>query len=43
MLKGNKYKLRMFGIEIMENEAKSFGDNNTVILISSVPESRLKK
>ena len=32
----------MFGIEIMENEAKTFGDNNAVILDSSVPESILK-
>ena len=43
MIKGLKYKLRMFGIEIMEDETKIFGDNNAVILNSSVPESTLKK
>ena len=43
MLKGLKYKLRIFVIEMMENETKSFGDNNDVILNLSVPESRLKK
>ena len=32
MLKATKYKLQMFGIEIMENETKMFGDNNAVIL-----------
>ena len=43
MLKGLKYKLWMFGIEILENEAKCFGDNNAVILNLSVLELILKK
>ena len=34
MSKGMEYKLRMFGIEIMENETESFGENNAVILNS---------
>ena len=33
----------MFGIEIMEDETKIYGDNNAVILNTSVPESTLKK
>jgi hypothetical protein len=33
MIKSLKYKLRMFGIKIMENETKVFGDNNAVILL----------
>ena len=41
MIKGLKYKLRMFGIDIMDT--KVFGDNNSVILNASVPESTLKK
>ena len=41
MVKALKYKLRMFGIEIMDT--KIFGDNNSVILNASVPESTLKK
>ena len=41
MIKALKYKLRMFGIEIMDT--KIFGDNRAVILNSSVPESTLKK
>ena len=41
MIKGLKYKLRMFGINILDT--KIFGDNNAVILNSSVPESTLKK
>ena len=32
----------MFGIEIMEDETKIFGDNNAVIINTSVPESTLK-
>ena len=32
MLKGLKYKIWMFGIYIMENETKFFGDTNAVIL-----------
>ena len=32
MLKAPKYKLQMFGIEIMEIETYMFGDSNTVIL-----------
>ena len=43
MIKALKYKLRMFGIGIMEDETKIFGDNNAVILNSSVPESTLKR
>ena len=43
MIKALKYKLWMFGIEIMENETKVFGDNNSVIINTSVPESTLKK
>ncbi len=41
MIKALKYKLLMFGIEIIDT--KIFGDNNSVILNSSVPESTLKK
>ena len=33
----------MFGIKMTEDETKIFGDNNTVITNSSVPESTLKK
>ena len=43
MLKGMKYKLWMFGIEIIENETKKLGKNNAVILNSPVPESRVQK
>ena len=43
MVKALKYKLWMFGIEIMEDETKIYGDNNAVILNTSVPESKLKK
>ena len=43
MVKALKYKLWMFGIEIMEDETKIYGDNNAVILNTSVPESTLKK
>jgi hypothetical protein len=44
MIKALKYKLSMFGIEIMEEETKVFGDNNTgVIINTSGPESTLKK
>ena len=43
MIKALKYKLWMFGIEIMEGETKLYGDNNAVILNTSVPESTLKK
>ena len=42
MIKALNYKLRMFGIPILER-AKIFGDNRSVILNSSVPESTLKK
>ena len=41
MIKALKYKLLMFGIEVMD--IKIFGDNNSVIINSSVPESTLKK
>ena len=43
MIKALKYKLWMFGIKIMEDETKIFGDNNAVIINTSVPESTLKK
>ena len=43
MIKALKYKLWLFGIEIMEDETKIFGDNNAVIINTSVPESTLKK
>ena len=43
MIKALKYKLWMFGIGIMEEEVKIYGDNNAVILNTSVPESTLKK
>ena len=43
MIKALKYKLWMFGIEIMEDKTKIFGDNNAVIINTSVPESTLKK
>ena len=43
MIKSIKYKLRMYGIPIMDGEAKSLGDNNSVILHCSTPESALKK
>ena len=42
MIKSLNYKLRMFSIPICDN-AKVFGDNNSVILNCSVPESTLKK
>ena len=43
MIKALKYKLQMFGIEILDNETKIFGDNKSVITNTSVPESTLKK
>ena len=43
MIKALKYKLWMFRIGIMEDENKIYGDNNAVILNTSVPESTLKK
>ena len=43
MIKALKYKLWMFGVEIMMNETKIYGDNNAVILNASIPESTLKK
>ena len=43
MIKALKCKLWMFGIEIMEDETKIFGDNNAVIFNTSVPDSTLKK
>ena len=43
MIKALKYKLWMFGIEIMEEETKIYGDNNAVIINTSVPELTLKK
>eukprot|EP00557_Chaetoceros_sp_GSL56_P007431 CAMPEP_0176495028 /NCGR_PEP_ID=MMETSP0200_2-20121128/10431_1 /TAXON_ID=947934 /ORGANISM="Chaetoceros sp., Strain GSL56" /LENGTH=100 /DNA_ID=CAMNT_0017892865 /DNA_START=116 /DNA_END=418 /DNA_ORIENTATION=- len=42
MIKALNYKLRMFGIPI-DGPAQVYGDNNSVILNSSVPESTLKK
>ena len=32
----------MFGIEVMEDKTKIFGDNNAFIINTSVPESTLK-
>ena len=43
MVKSLKYKLRMFGIPLIENETKVLGDNKAVILNASVPESTLRK
>ena len=43
MIKALKYNLWMFGIEIMEDKTKIFGDNNAVIINTSVSESMLKK
>ena len=43
MIKALKYKLWMFVIEIMEDEANIFVENNEVIINTSVPESTLKK
>ena len=43
MVKSVKYKLRMFGIPLIENETKILGDNRAVILNASVPESTLRK
>ena len=43
MIKALKYKLWRLGIEIMEDKTKIYGDNNAVILNTSVPESTLKK
>ena len=42
MIKALNYKLRMFGIPIPDT-AKIFGDNQSVILNCSVPQSTLKK
>ena len=42
MIKAMNYKLRMFGIPI-EGPARVFGDNNAVVLNSSLPDSALKK
>ncbi len=42
MIKAMNYKLRMFGIPI-ERPVQIYGDNNAVILNSSLPESTLKK
>ena len=43
MLKAFKYKLRMFGIPIEDGQTKVFGDNNSVIINASNPESNLKR
>ena len=43
IIKALIYKLWMFGIEIMEDETKIFGDNNAFIINTLVPESPLKK
>ena len=43
MIKALKYKLWMFGIDIMEDETKIFCDNNSVVINTSNPESTLKK
>ena len=42
MIKALNYKLQMFGIPILD-KAKIFGDNNTVVLNCSKPESTLSK
>ena len=42
MIKSMSYKLRMFGIPI-DGPAKVYGDNNSVVLNASSPESTLKK
>ena len=36
MLKGLKYKLWLFGNEMIENKTKSFGNKNSVVMNSSV-------
>ena len=43
MVKSLKYKLWMFGIDIMQDETKIFGDNQSVITNTTIPESTLKK
>ena len=43
MIKTLKYKLWMFGIDIMQDETKIFCDNNSVVINTSNPESTLKK
>ena len=43
MIQGLKYKLWMFGIEMTEDETRILGDNNAVIINTSVLESTLKK
>lgn len=43
LIKSLRYKLRMFGVEIIQDGTKIFGDNNAVILNSSCPESTLSK
>ena len=43
MIKSLKYKLRMFGIQTLENDTKIFGDNNAVILNSTYPQSTHRK
>ena len=43
MIKALKYRLWMFGVEIMDEETKIFGDNQSVVTNTSVPESTLKK
>lgn len=42
MLKGLRYKLRMFGIPI-DGPANVFCDNKSVVMNSTVPTSNLKK
>ena len=42
MIKSMNYKLRMFGIPI-DGPARVYGDNKSVVLNSSSPESTLKK
>ena len=43
IIKALKYKLWMFGIDIMENETKKFSNNNSVVINTSNPESTLMK
>ena len=43
MIKALKFKLRMFGVDLLDGETKLFGDNNAVVNNSSCPELTLSK
>ena len=43
IIKALKYKLRMCGVEILDEGTKVFGDNNAVVKNCSSPESTLSK